>query len=191
VRQLLALSPDVRLNTEQVLCHPWITDAAPDVYLGDNYVSRIKHLSLRQKMRKFFLNNDIAEKNRLRTDHVKNVLKNSLHKHTTTTKKRASFALPATIDKSRGWNGGPNPVIGTAVSASPLHSSRSRQSIDSIKSDARSSSIGSDSGTTLRRWTHFSQDTYDQKMNTFKELMVSLINDVSTFSCHISFDHVL
>ncbi|CAE7743604.1 CPK13, partial [Symbiodinium microadriaticum] len=70
VYKLLVLSPARRLGTQEVLQHPWITGQAPDVHLGDEYVARVKHLALRQKMRKFFLQNDILEKNKIRTDHI-------------------------------------------------------------------------------------------------------------------------
>ena len=169
-----------------MLKHPWVTEAAPDVHLGDSYITRIKHLALRQNMRKFFLNNDLSEKNRIRMDHVKGILRSAKDKYKiSSATKRMSFSIPQDFSTKRSGNG---PIAGVPVEISPLHG---RCSVDSTSScltpPSRASSVASESGDpSLRRWTRYSQGTYDNKMNTFKDLMINLINYVSTLLKEVS-----
>jgi serine/threonine protein kinase len=70
VSRLLIAEPEKRATIGDILHHPWMTSEASQVELGVDYVARIKHLALRQKMRGFFLQNGIGETNKLRRGHL-------------------------------------------------------------------------------------------------------------------------
>ncbi|CAE7602625.1 DCLK3, partial [Symbiodinium microadriaticum] len=77
-RILVKNVPD-RITAQQILQHPWVTtEKAARVDLGSEYFLRIKHLGIRQKMKTFFVENNIEEGNRLRRDHLRMVMP-SLH----------------------------------------------------------------------------------------------------------------
>ena len=54
--------------------HPWINFAAPENVLPNDYLQRIRALALRQKMKRFFLDNHIELDTKLRRDDLKRVL---------------------------------------------------------------------------------------------------------------------
>ena len=82
-RILVKNVPD-RITAQQILRHPWVTtEKAACVDLGPEYFLRIKHLGIRQKMKTFFVENNIEEGNRLRRDHLRMVMP-SLHTHRST-----------------------------------------------------------------------------------------------------------
>jgi serine/threonine protein kinase len=58
VQAILVTDPDKRPSIEEILAHPWLSERASTKGLGGMYLARIKQLSLRQKMRKFFFEND-------------------------------------------------------------------------------------------------------------------------------------
>lgn len=67
VARLLVVDPDVRIGIDGILSHPWITsEATPDVSLGNEYSNRVKYLSLRQKLKKFFVESNIVQANQIR-----------------------------------------------------------------------------------------------------------------------------
>lgn len=67
VSKLLALDPSARLDIKGVLGHPWITsEETPSVYLGEDYFARVKYLSLRQRLKNFFVESNIVQENQVR-----------------------------------------------------------------------------------------------------------------------------
>lgn len=74
VSRILVVDPEKRYTIREILKHPWMTSEAPQVELGVEYVARIKHLALKQKMRGFFLQNGIDETNKLRRGHLAELL---------------------------------------------------------------------------------------------------------------------
>jgi serine/threonine protein kinase len=74
VSHILVADPDKRFSISEILKHPWMTSEASQEDLGVEYVARLKHLALRQKMRGFFLQNDIGETNKLRRGHLAELL---------------------------------------------------------------------------------------------------------------------
>lgn len=74
VSGILVGDPEKRLCIREILSHPWMTSEASQEDLGVDYVARIKHLALRQKMRGFFLQSDIGETNKLRRGHLAEIL---------------------------------------------------------------------------------------------------------------------
>jgi serine/threonine protein kinase len=74
VSRILVADPEKRLSIQEILKHPWMTSEASQQDLGVEYVARIKHLALRQKMRGFFLQSDIGETNKLRRGHLAEIL---------------------------------------------------------------------------------------------------------------------
>lgn len=71
VAKILVKNPDDRITAAEILRHPWVTtEKAPRHQLGSDYSLRIKHLGIRQKMKTFFVENNIQE-HRLRRDHLK------------------------------------------------------------------------------------------------------------------------
>jgi serine/threonine protein kinase len=74
VAKILVKYPDDRITATEILQHPWVTtEKAPRHILGSDYSLRIKHLGIRQKMKTFFVENDIKE-HRLRRDNLKSLL---------------------------------------------------------------------------------------------------------------------
>jgi serine/threonine protein kinase/Ca2+-binding EF-hand superfamily protein len=74
VAKILVKYPDDRITAAEILQHPWVTtEKAPRSLLGSDYSLRIKHLGIRQKMKTFFVENDIKE-HRLRRDNLKRLL---------------------------------------------------------------------------------------------------------------------
>jgi serine/threonine protein kinase len=70
VSRILVAEPEKRATIREILHHPWMTSEASQVELGVDYVARIKHLALRQKMRGFFLQKGFGETNKLRRGHL-------------------------------------------------------------------------------------------------------------------------
>lgn len=74
VSRILVADPEKRITISEILQHPWITSQASQHDLGMDYVARIKHLALRQKMKGFFLQNGIGETNKVRRGHLAEIL---------------------------------------------------------------------------------------------------------------------
>jgi len=74
VRRILTKDPSQRATIDEILHHPWLVDQAPDDDLGEEYVTRIKQLALRQKLRTFFLDHKIASDNLNRRENLHKVL---------------------------------------------------------------------------------------------------------------------
>ena len=74
VSRTLMKDPALRITAEEILRHPWIVSAAPDTSLGEEYAMRIKQLALRQKLRSFFLDHNIARSNMDRRDKIRQAL---------------------------------------------------------------------------------------------------------------------
>lgn len=66
VRKILTRRPERRIDAEGILNHPWMVSEAPDVNLGDDYFARIKQLALRQKLKCFFLDSRLEQRNQIR-----------------------------------------------------------------------------------------------------------------------------
>lgn len=60
IEKMLLKNPDERISVAGVLSHPWITGSAPNKDLGPSFTERVKALALRQKLKRFFLDNDIV-----------------------------------------------------------------------------------------------------------------------------------
>lgn len=74
VARILNKNKNERLTCEQILNHPWMQGAAPEMSLGSDYFTRIKHLVLRQKFKTFFLENNITEENKARRNDIELML---------------------------------------------------------------------------------------------------------------------
>lgn len=64
VRRMLALDPAERIDMAGILAHPWLVDGsaedeAAQRQMGQNYKSRIKGLVFRNKLKRFFMSNNI------------------------------------------------------------------------------------------------------------------------------------
>jgi serine/threonine protein kinase len=90
ISKILVRSPTERWNVEQILEHRWVSGGAPERQMSDDYYHRIKQLSLRQKMKKFFLDRDIATGNKERKAKLKQIL---------------PFVLPNTINVRKAMSG--------------------------------------------------------------------------------------
>ncbi len=62
------------LSLWQLLVHPWLTSASPAHVMSSEYTTRIRSLALRQKMKKFFVDNSIEVENKVRREDLKHVI---------------------------------------------------------------------------------------------------------------------
>lgn len=70
VHNILKRKSENRLNIKQILEHPWMKEAT-DASMDDEYKTRIKRLALRDKMQKFFQeNNNLKQGNAERKQHL-------------------------------------------------------------------------------------------------------------------------
>jgi serine/threonine protein kinase len=75
LKNLLQRNAHARFSLEQILVHPWLIDAAPSLDLGGEYLSRMKYLALKQKLKSFFLNShQLMDTNRQTRDQLKKIL---------------------------------------------------------------------------------------------------------------------
>lgn len=89
ISKILVRSPNERWNVEQILGHRWVSGGAPERQMSGDYYHRIKQLSLRQKMKKFFLDRDIATGNKERKAKLQQIL---------------PFVLPNTINARKAMS---------------------------------------------------------------------------------------
>lgn len=70
------LQPDKQLrpDADQILAHPWLSGDANDQNLDVAYFSRLKALAFRQKIRSFFIDNNIWDNNRKRQKRLNKVV---------------------------------------------------------------------------------------------------------------------
>ena len=113
--------PD-RYTAQQILSHPWVTTEAPRDDLGSEYMLRIKHLGVRQKMKTFFVENNIEEGNRLRRDNLRQVVP-TLHAG----KKNSAYSTGAAVPAPEAHHAGamndpglPTPSDGNTDSSMPV-----------------------------------------------------------------------
>lgn len=59
VESMLHKDSNIRLSIDDLLLHPWLQGENSQSDLGKKYSIRIKNLSLRRKLRQFFINNDL------------------------------------------------------------------------------------------------------------------------------------
>jgi serine/threonine protein kinase len=62
VRRMLSRNPDERFSTEEVLAHEWVSGSAPEIEFGPDYRRRVRALALKQRLKRFFLDNDIVSR---------------------------------------------------------------------------------------------------------------------------------
>jgi serine/threonine protein kinase len=74
VSRILVADPEKRITIPEILLHPWMTSEAPENDLGGEYVTRIKHLALRQRIKGFFLQDGLGESRKVRRDHLAEIL---------------------------------------------------------------------------------------------------------------------
>jgi serine/threonine protein kinase len=74
IAKILRKDPKRRLSATEILEHPWVLGHAPNTSLGDEYLSRIKHLVLRQRLKAFFVDNQIEKNSKERRQHLEEVL---------------------------------------------------------------------------------------------------------------------
>jgi serine/threonine protein kinase/Ca2+-binding EF-hand superfamily protein len=74
VSKILKRDPKRRLTSPEILDHPWILGHAPSTSLGEDYLSRIKQLVLRQRLKAFFVDNKIEKHSKERRQHLEEVL---------------------------------------------------------------------------------------------------------------------
>lgn len=106
VKQLLQRSSHARWSLEQALTHPWLV-SAPTNDLGEEYLSRMKYLAIKQKMKSFFLNsNQIIDSNRKTRDQLKKLIP-ILRKESSLLSRSSSSgsisATPSPISKRPGY----------------------------------------------------------------------------------------
>ena len=61
VKRLLVKNPSDRITSNDILAHPWLVNEASNEDLGVEYVARLKHLVLCQKLKGFFNDSNIKE----------------------------------------------------------------------------------------------------------------------------------
>ena len=66
ISKILKKNPTDRLTATEILSHHWVTGSASEKEMSNEYYHRIKHLALRQRMKKFFLDRNIAAGNKER-----------------------------------------------------------------------------------------------------------------------------
>jgi serine/threonine protein kinase len=77
VHCLLKKDPKERISGAEILRHPWILEKdtlGSNTSLGRQYVSRVTHLMLRQKLKKFFLRSDVLQDQRVRQESLHEIL---------------------------------------------------------------------------------------------------------------------
>jgi serine/threonine protein kinase len=70
VASMLIKDPKERITLQQVLDHTWLNGGAAVLSLGESYDTRMQHLVLKQKMKKFFVNNNLQHINRRQSLHA-------------------------------------------------------------------------------------------------------------------------
>jgi Ca2+-binding EF-hand superfamily protein len=73
VAKILNKNPDSRCSLREILSHPWCGGAAPAADLGRDYLQRVKALALRQKLKRFFIDNDIENEHRIRRQRLETI----------------------------------------------------------------------------------------------------------------------
>jgi serine/threonine protein kinase len=73
---LLEPDKEKRPSADEILNHPWLSGEANDENLDTEYFSRLKSLALRQKIRGFFVDNNIWDTNRRRQITLNHVVPN-------------------------------------------------------------------------------------------------------------------
>lgn len=77
---MLEADKEKRPNADEILSHPWLSGDANDENLDTEYFSRLKNLALRQKIRSFFIDNNIWDNNRKRQQGLNRVVP-SFHRY--------------------------------------------------------------------------------------------------------------
>jgi serine/threonine protein kinase len=121
VELMLHKNPSMRPSIATLLQHSWLAgDTAAQVDLGKRYSLRIKHLSLRRKLRRFFVNNDLDMASQ---------------------KKQLEAVIPSLLLEPRGPSGlskatagSPMDVFGDPESALSSERSISQEKLDTFKS---------------------------------------------------------
>ena len=70
VGHMLCKDPEKRISLQNILKHPWLNGKALRTELGESYDTRLQHLVLKQKMKKFFVNNNAANLRRRESLHT-------------------------------------------------------------------------------------------------------------------------
>jgi Ca2+-binding EF-hand superfamily protein len=73
VAKILNKCPNSRISLRDILSHPWCGGAAPAAELGPEYLHRVKALALRQKLKRFFIDNDIENEHRIRRQRLEKI----------------------------------------------------------------------------------------------------------------------
>jgi serine/threonine protein kinase len=74
IRRILVPNPRERLSAQEILAHEWLSGKASTTDLGAEYFDRIKQLALRQKLKRFFAENDITARNKERRESLQKIL---------------------------------------------------------------------------------------------------------------------
>lgn len=62
VKKMLDINAQRRISVAEILAHDWLNGRAPSDDLGPEYSRRVKGLALRQRLKRFFVDNDIVSK---------------------------------------------------------------------------------------------------------------------------------
>lgn len=62
VSKMLDRNTNRRISVAEVLAHDWLNGYAPAADLGPDYSRRVKGLALRQRLKRFFIDNDIVSR---------------------------------------------------------------------------------------------------------------------------------
>jgi calcium/calmodulin-dependent protein kinase I len=71
---IFTIQPEDRPTIAQVLDHPWLQGAAPDVDMGEQYYQRIRQRALRQRMKNVVFNRDLLAANQEIKEKLKRIL---------------------------------------------------------------------------------------------------------------------
>jgi len=131
VRRILTRRPESRISAKDILQHPWIVSEAPDVKMGDDYFARIKQLALRQKLKCFFLDSRLEERNQVRKNQLQLLLPFLASSGTpqTPAKKNSARGIASLQPFQDTAGGSSSPVTSANTSeATPLHYDHSNPS---------------------------------------------------------------
>jgi serine/threonine protein kinase len=104
IAKILVRSKTDRWDVDQILAHRWVSGGAPERQMSDDYYHRIKHLSLRQKMKKFFLDRDIAMGNKERKEKLQQILLPIVFPEVIDVKRAMSGDSLVAKSRSRTWS---------------------------------------------------------------------------------------
>ena len=150
-----------RIGSQGILKHPWIVSEAPDVNMGDDYFARIKQLALRQKLKCFFLDSRLEERNQVRRNQLQLLLP---FLASSSSNSPAQSSTPASPAKGFGTtNNGGQGIGGT-------HNHPSNHSL--VSSDETSSLQYANSNPSSNNSLHAEGEQMQTKLKQLKDIII-------------------